>query len=101
MCYERAEAIHVNQIFGIEAGGSFTYSGDGGDITPYITESKSPLSPYYGAVVIDGKALYKDSSIPYYDNAKKTKRITITYTPAAGSCLAGRTFTTTIILTES
>jgi hypothetical protein len=101
MCYEKAEAIQVNQIFGIEAGGTFSYAGDGGDITPYIIESKSPLSPYYGAVVIDGKALYKDPLIPYYDVVKKTKRVMVTYTPAAGSCLAGRTFTTTIILTES
>jgi hypothetical protein len=102
ICYEKAEVLQINQIFGIEADdGTWSYTVDGGDVTPHIRESTSPSSPYYGAVIMNGRAIYKDSSIPYYDDILKTKKVTITYTPGSGSCLEDIVFTTTIILTES
>jgi hypothetical protein len=86
VCYEKAAALQINQIFGIESGGTFSYvADDGSDITPYIKES----STYGGAITMNGKAIYENTS---------ARKVTITYEP--GNCLAGRKFTITIILSD-
>jgi hypothetical protein len=89
ICHEHAEAMQINQIFGIEAGGTFSFAADdGSDITPYIKESSS----YGGAITMNGNAIYKNTP---------ARQVTVTYTPAADSCLAGRIFTIMIILTDA
>jgi hypothetical protein len=88
ICHEKAEALQINQIFGIEAGGTFDYvADDGSDISTYIKTS----STYGGAITMDGKAIYKETSV---------RQVTITYTPDNNSCLAGTIFTIKIILTD-
>jgi sugar lactone lactonase YvrE len=97
ICYERAEAVNINQIFGIDACGTWSFEAFESDcftpvnnIDAYITESTSPA--YGGAVIMNGKAIYKNTS---------ARKILITYTPADDSCLAGRAFTIKIVLTEN
>jgi hypothetical protein len=88
VCYRNAEALQINQIFGIEAGGTFSYAADdGSNLTSYIRKSSS----YGGAETMNGRAIYENTS---------ARQVTVTYTPAAGSCLDGRIFTVTIILTD-
>jgi hypothetical protein len=100
ICADNADAINVNQIFGIDAGkGTWTYlSHAANDINAYVTESHS--TTYGGAVVLNGKALFLDSgitAITYHGvNAKKA---VFTYTPATGSCLEGKPYQIVIILT--
>jgi hypothetical protein len=88
ICYKNAEALQINQIFGIEADGTFGpfVADDGSDLTPYIKESST-----YSTTTMNGKAIYENTS---------ARKVTITYTPAAGSCLNGKIFTITIILTD-
>jgi hypothetical protein len=95
ICHKYAEAIQVNQIFGIDARGTWSfaaYESDG--VTPvnidaYVAESQSPT--YNGAVIMNGKAIYENTA---------ARKIMVTYTPSAGSCVAGRSFTTKIVLTD-
>jgi hypothetical protein len=96
ICYEYAEALQINQLFGIEARGEWSYLADG-NITPYITESNS--ATHDGAVVMNGKPIYENipTTFPYHGIA--TKRVTVTYTPATDSCLDGNTYSIVIILT--
>jgi hypothetical protein len=98
VCYEHAEAMQINQLFGIEAGGSLTYfSYSPNDIDAYVTVSP-PSSDFDGAVIMNGKALY-ESSIPAYNyHGIATKKAVFTYTSAA-NCQNGKTYTIVIILT--
>jgi hypothetical protein len=103
ICYEQAEAVNINQIFGIDAAGVWEYYSDvAHDIDAYVTEAPSS-SDYSGAVIMNGKAIYGDSTIPYYTyrgNAN-TKKMEFIYTPpATGSCLSGKTYRRVIILYE-
>ncbi|MDR2027341.1 MAG: hypothetical protein LBQ01_07275, partial [Prevotellaceae bacterium] len=85
VCYDQAEALQINQIIGIEAGGTFTYTADNSiDLTPYIRES----STYGGAITMNGRAIYEAGA----------RTVTVTYTPAPDSCLDGKIFTVTIVL---
>jgi hypothetical protein len=96
ICYEYAEALQINQLFGIEARGDWSYLADG-NITPYITESNS--ATHDGAVVMNGKAIYENIPTTFLYHGIATKRVTVTYTPATDSCLDGNTYTIVIILT--
>jgi hypothetical protein len=88
VCYKYAEALQLNQIFGVDAGSSsWTYTGDdGSDLSTYVSESLT----YGGAETMDAKAVYENTSV---------RRISITYTPT-DSCFAGKPFTIKIILTD-
>jgi hypothetical protein len=92
ICYLYAEALQINQLFGIEAYGDWSFDAGGYNITPYITESTSPA--YNGAVIMDGKAIYEQ-----FASGGNPMRIKVTYKSADGSCLAGKAFPITIILT--
>jgi hypothetical protein len=97
ICHKYAENLQLNQIFGIDARGTWTFADE--KVKAYVTESTSPT--YGGAVILNGKAIYKDTSIAdYIYHGKSRKRVTVTYTPASDSCLAGQTFTILIILTD-
>jgi hypothetical protein len=101
MCYKYAEGVQINQLFGIEAPGVWSYSSVAGDVNPYVSKSTSPTSPTYGAVVMDGKKIYEDASIPmgsYHGNNAKT--VTFTYKTDSNSCLHDKEYKVTIILTE-
>jgi hypothetical protein len=96
ICYEKADAVNINQIFGIEAGGAWSYNAE---FNPYITQSTSPK--YNGAVVMNGRGIYTDPSIGSYTwHGINAKKVEIIYTPANGSCLDGKTFKRVIILHE-
>jgi hypothetical protein len=98
ICYANAEAVNINQIFGIDAYGEITWS-PAPAIDAYVTRSTSPT--YNGAVVMNGKGIYEDSSInpdPWH-GIPTAKRVVFTYTPDNNSCLAGKTYKIVIILT--
>jgi hypothetical protein len=97
VCSETAEAVNINQIFGIDAGGTWMYDSPDGNISSYVTTSAA----YGGAVIMNGKGIYEDSSIAAYPwhGITDTKRVVFTYTPDGGSCLAGQTYKIVIILT--
>jgi hypothetical protein len=88
ICYKQAEAININQIFGIETGGTMTWSSNANG---YITKSTSPT--HHGAVVMNGKALYE----------KGVKEVEFVYDTGTGSgnCFGGKKFLLTIKLIEN
>jgi hypothetical protein len=95
ICYENAEAVNINHIFGIDASGEWTYfainpdDGSTINIEAYVTKSVAP-SPYASAIVLDGKTLHSIA-----------KQAVFTYTPAPGNCLDGKSYTVKIVLTEN
>jgi hypothetical protein len=96
ICYINAEAVQINQLFGIEAGGTWSYPS-----TAYITESTSPT--YSGAVVMNGKGIYENdvSSIPFITyHGVKAKAVKFTYTTDIDGCLKGREYSIVVVLTE-
>jgi hypothetical protein len=99
ICSDNADAVNINQIFGIDAGfddNVWSYkSTTAGDVDKYVTISKS--STYYGAVVMNGKAIYDDTAIDMIPGTNN-KKVVFTYTPKSGSCLSGKSYTITIIL---
>jgi hypothetical protein len=102
MCYEHAETVNINQLFGIDAGnGSWTYqSFTAGDVDNYVKKSPT-TSPYSGAVVMDGKAIFNNIAAKPYHGVAEARQVTFTYTPATNSCLAGKLFTMTVVLTPN
>jgi hypothetical protein len=102
ICADNADAININQIFGIDAGkGTWTYkSHNDHDIDAYVTESHS--TTYGGAVVLNGKTLYgsPDAVIaPITYNGIKAKKAVFTYTSATDSCLGGKSYSIVVVLT--
>jgi hypothetical protein len=98
ICHKYAEAVNINQIFGIDAGGELSfvaaYQSDG--VTPVngvdVHLKKSTSSTYNGALIMNGKAIYENTT---------ARKIVIRYTPAVGSCLDGSgPFQRTIILID-
>jgi hypothetical protein len=96
ICYKLAERLQLNQLFGIEAAGTWSFNSST-DVTPYITHSTSPK--YNGAVVMNGKAIYENISHDYTYHGVLTNRVMVTYTSGSSSCLKGKSYTITIILT--
>jgi hypothetical protein len=102
ICADNADAINVNQIFGIDAGnGTWTYfSHSIGDINAYVKVSTS--TTYDGAVVLNGKALYgsPDAVIaPITYNGVKAKKAVFTYKSENDSCLGGKSYSIVVVLT--
>jgi hypothetical protein len=96
MCYKYAEAVQINQLFGIEANGEWTYySSVAHDVDSYVSESAE------GAVVMDGKAIY-ESSIPFvnYQGHNNVKTVIFIYKSDDDSCLHGKEYKVVIVLTE-
>jgi hypothetical protein len=83
VCYLQAEAMQINQLFGIEAYGAWEFAIDDVPLTVPSTYISKPTSPAYdGAVIMNGNAIFKD-----FGNATKSTRVTVKYTPASDSCL--------------
>jgi hypothetical protein len=102
ICHLYAEAVNINQLFGLEAGGTWTYNAvGGGNIDKYVTESPSS-SVYAGAVVMNGKAIYKDEDIPTqnYHGVTNARMVRFTYTAANSGCLKDKSYSMVIVLTE-
>jgi hypothetical protein len=106
VCYRFAEALQLNQIFGIDAAGTWEYhamqiGNVKKNIDGYVSESTSPT--YGGAVIMNGKAIYEDSSINYrdYHENNQVKTVNVIYKTGDSSCLHGKEYTVTIILTQN
>jgi hypothetical protein len=101
ICSDNAEAVNINQIFGIDANGSWEYySWTADDVNAYVTESHS--SKYSGAVVMNGKKIYNSNSIGSYTyHGISTKKVVFTYKALNASCLKGKSYTIVIILTSN
>jgi hypothetical protein len=90
ICHKYTEAMLINQLFGIEAAGVWTYP----DIPDYISESSN------GAVVMNGKAIYEKNLAPGIYRGKKVNMIQFTYTPNNSGCLKHKIYKMTIALTQ-
>jgi hypothetical protein len=103
ICSVHAEAVNINQIFGIDAGfydGAWSYySKNPDDVNDYVRITKSPTSMYYGSVVMNGHAIYNNPAIDFISGTTN-KQVVFTYTPKNGSCLSKK-YTIVIILTGS
>jgi hypothetical protein len=98
ICWEKAAALQMNRIFGVEAAGSWSTIPD---LIPsdYIRESPSS-SPYAGAMVFNGKTAYKDGkgkTITYRGNPAQA--IEFDYEVTDG-CLK-ETYKVVIVLTNN
>jgi hypothetical protein len=107
ICYEKADAMQMNQIFGVDANGNWEYYAvkpndpQHINIDAYVTKSPTS-SPYAGAVVMNGKAIYNDSAIaayPYH-GISSAKQVVFIYTPQ-DACLQGKSFKIVIVLTPN
>ncbi|MDR1593347.1 MAG: hypothetical protein LBS43_02525, partial [Prevotellaceae bacterium] len=100
ICYKYAEAVQINQLFGVEAqGGYWNYPAviDPAIVGPlYIKESSS------GAVVMNGKEIYENVSslTGNYHGLTNVKIVKITY-KANNSCLLDPEYDVVIVLTEN
>jgi predicted metalloprotease len=97
ICYKYAEAIQLNQLFGIEANGTWSFEAFDSNgvavtlnIDDYVKTAQSGI--YNGATIMNGKAIYETTV---------ARKIVVTYTSAAGSCLAGEKYPVKIILTDN
>jgi hypothetical protein len=99
ICHQYAEAVQINQLFGLEdAQGELKYPN-----IPHITESKSPS--YYGAVIMNGKAIYEDDNIQTgtYHGLNNVKMVEFIYEIHDNdkSCLKAKEYKIVIVLTEN
>jgi hypothetical protein len=91
---DHADAIHLNQVLGIEVQGDWDYDVK---IKPYIREITS--APHSGAVIFDGDGAYNDSNIPFttYHDLTRAKEFVFTFN-ATDDCLADTEYEIVIIL---
>jgi hypothetical protein len=85
VCYKFAETLNINQLIGIESGGTLTCNDD--HAAEYITEAPN------GGMIFDGKKYYED-----VDPADNSTTVTFTYTPSG--CLSDKTYNLVIVLTS-
>jgi hypothetical protein len=97
VCWKYAEVLQVNQMFGIEAAGTWSTVPV---LSPaYIHQSASP-SPYAGALIFNGKAAYEDgvlTAVTYH--GEPARQIEFYYTVPAGDCLGDKAYRVVIVLT--
>jgi hypothetical protein len=100
ICYKYAEAVNINRLIGIEAGGEWEYySFAPDDVDKYVKQSTSPV--YGGAVVMNGKAIYEDDKISTtFYHGVTAKTVKFVYKTADNSCLSGKSYSVVIVLTE-
>jgi hypothetical protein len=93
ICYRYADAIHIDQLFGIEAQGTFSYPSD---VDQYVNLSSG------GATIMNGREIYENNAVADYNyhGIADTKKIEVVYTPDIGSCLGGQSYKVVIILTR-
>jgi hypothetical protein len=84
ICHEFAETLNINQILGLESGGTLEWDPA---VDPYITQTS------HGGTVFNGKQYYEYATLV---DGKTT--VSFTYTPA--DCLSGKTYLLVIVLTS-
>jgi hypothetical protein len=100
ICHKYAEAVNINRLIGIEAGGEWKYSSSvPDDVDKYVKQSTSPV--YGGAVVMNGKAIYGDDEIsPTLYHGVTAKTVKFVYATGSNSCLSGKSYSVVIVLTS-
>jgi hypothetical protein len=101
ICYDQADAIQINQIFGIEANGTWEYyANNKNDLNGKTHIAVSTSLPYTGSIVMNGKAIYDDSSIAVYPylGDSNAKKVVFIYKTNSASCLKGKEYKVTIVI---
>jgi hypothetical protein len=93
ICYRYAEAIQIDQLFGIEANGKLSYPST---IDHYVTKSLD-----YNGTVMNGKKIYENDAVSDYNyhGVANAKKIEFKYTADADSCLHSKVYTIVLVLT--
>jgi hypothetical protein len=99
ICWEHAEVMQINQLFGVEANGVWSTN-------PVLTSTYLHLSPssspYAGALVFNGKAAYEDGILPSITyHGETARKIEFYYTVAAGNCLGNKVYKVVVVLTPN
>jgi hypothetical protein len=97
VCWKYAGAMQINQLFGVEAGGTWS-------TVPVLTDGyihQSPSSsPYAGALVFNGKSAYEDGILPAITyHGEPSRKIEFYYTVSADNCLGYKEYKVVIVLT--
>ena len=94
VCYETAEKLHINQILGLETGGTFNYPLA---IAQYLTPNSA------GSLILDGKSAYEHvgllDTITY--RGTTAKYVEFEYVTGSDSCLNGKTYKIIVVLTPT
>ena len=94
VCYETAETLHLNQIFGLETGGTFNYPFA---IAQYLVPNSA------GSLILDGKRAYEHDglleTISYHGTT--AKYIEFEYITGNDSCLKGKSYKIIVVLTPT
>ncbi|MDR1582576.1 MAG: right-handed parallel beta-helix repeat-containing protein [Prevotellaceae bacterium] len=101
VCYDQAETIQINQIFGIEADGTWKYYADTEDDLVGKTHIIVSASyPYTGSITMNGKAIYDDPSITVYPylGDSDAKKIVFIYKANDNNCLKNKEYKVTIVV---
>jgi hypothetical protein len=94
MCYRYADAVQIDQLFGIEANGKLSYPSA---IDLYVKKSSD-----YGGTVMNGKKIYEDGSLSGFDgdyHGITARIVELKYTSDINGCLRGKAYTIMIVLT--
>ena len=96
VCYDNAEAIQLNQIFGLEAGGEIKPENPSINSEYFTVSGSSDLS---GAAIFNGKAAYSAPGlIP--EDAEGDKNVVFIYTPPVNSCFERNEYKLVLKLTS-
>jgi hypothetical protein len=99
VCWKYAEALQMNQIFGIEATGVWTTAPT---LTSEYLRQSPNSSPYSGAVIFNGKAAYENNILPSITyHGILARKIEFYYTVPADNCFGAKTYKVVIILTPN
>ena len=99
VCWKYAETMQINQLFGVEAAGTW-------NTVPTLTSaylSRSPSSSAYaGALVFNGKSAYEDGILPTMTyHGETVHKAEFYYTAPAGNCLGEKMYKIVIVLTPN
>lgn len=81
ICYENAERLQINQIMGVEAGGSIVFDPYSAADQAYITENS------YGGINYNGKEAYTALGTNETFNGNAVRIVKFKYIPKEGSCM--------------
>ncbi|MDR1340151.1 MAG: hypothetical protein LBK58_08885 [Prevotellaceae bacterium] len=98
VCWKHAEALQINQMFGIEAAGTWNTAPV---LSPALVHLSPASSPYAGALVFNGKAAYEDGVLtPVIYRGEPARQIEFYYSVPAGECFGNRVYKIVIVLTQ-
>lgn len=99
ICKDLADGLQLNQIMGIDAQGTWRYIPSNSSIDQHIKQSPSS-SPYYGAVIFDGKTAYDMLPNEVYRGVA-AKKIEFYYKSHINSCLSNKEYKLVLIITPN